>query len=159
LPLSLAKVPRFRLLVPLLAALAGMSVWAQPNALPRAVPVEPIPAIPEAFQFHSVVVLSDAHGNEQAHTFLRSLIDDPRFAATVNDIVVEFGNGRYQELMDRFVRGEEVPEASLRLVWQNTTKWRTLKAEEQLDAVLYLGPRSAMARDPYLLPFAPIPST
>jgi hypothetical protein len=88
-----------------------------------AVPVEPIPAILDAFRSHRVVALGEGrHGNEQGHAFRLSLIRDPRFAAAVNDIVVECGNARYQETMDRFVRGENVPYESLRLVWQNTTQ-------------------------------------
>jgi hypothetical protein len=38
------------------------------------------------------------------------------------DIVVEFGNARYQPVMDRFVSGEDVPYGELRQVWQNTTQ-------------------------------------
>jgi hypothetical protein len=88
-----------------------------------AVPVEPIAAILDAFRSHRIVALGEGrHGNEQGHAFRLSLIRDPRFAATVNDIVVECGNARYQETMDRFVRGENVPYESLRLVWQNTTQ-------------------------------------
>ena len=62
------------------------------------------------------------HGNEQAHAFRLALIRDPRFAAIVNDIVVECGNARYQDIMDRFVRGDDVPYETLRQVWQNTTQ-------------------------------------
>jgi hypothetical protein len=52
-----------------------------------------------------------------------ALIRDPRFVAVVNDIVVEFGNSRYQDLMDRFVDGDDnVPYAQLRHVWQDTTQ-------------------------------------
>jgi hypothetical protein len=92
-----------------------------------AVPLNPITAILEAFQTHSIVALGDgAHGNEQSHAFRLSLVRDPKFAATVNDIVVECGNARYQDLMDRFVRGDDVPEASLRQVWRNTTTPTTL---------------------------------
>jgi hypothetical protein len=50
------------------------------------------------------------------------LIRNRRFAATVNDIVVEFGSARYRSVMDRFVHGEAVPDAVLRQVWQNTTQ-------------------------------------
>jgi hypothetical protein len=49
-----------------------------------------------------------------------SLIRDLRFAKVVNDIVVEFGNSRYQDIMDRYVSGEDVPHAMLKKVWQNT---------------------------------------
>src|SRR5215471_15285827 len=67
-----------------------------------AVPVEPIPAIVEAFRSHAVVALGNVEfrGNEQAHAFQISLIRDPRFATVANDILVEFGNSRYQETMD-----------------------------------------------------------
>jgi hypothetical protein len=65
--------------------------------------------------------LGEDHGNEQGHAFRMRLLGDPRFATTVNDILVEFGNARYQELMDRFIRGEEVGHQALRRVWQDTT--------------------------------------
>ena len=104
----------------LFALLAAGSLAAQEQPKP-AVPVDPATAIVEAFKTHQVVAISDAHGNEQNQAFIKSLIRDPRFAATVNDIVIEFGNARYQGIVDRFVRGETVADDSLRLVWQNTT--------------------------------------
>jgi hypothetical protein len=39
----------------------------------------------------------------------------------VNDIVVESGNSRYQDVVDRFVSGQPVPDEALRQAWQNTT--------------------------------------
>jgi len=57
----------------------------------------------------------------------------------LNDIVLEFGNARYQDVIDRFVRGEEVPYDSLRQVWQNTTQvefeWDLPVYEELFRAV------------------------
>jgi hypothetical protein len=61
-------------------------------------------------------------GNEQSHAFQLELIRDPRFAAVANDILVEFGNSRYQDIMDRFVAGEDVPYESLRRAWRDTTQ-------------------------------------
>jgi hypothetical protein len=88
-----------------------------------AVPLEPISAILEAFKTHQIVALDEGdHGNEQAHAFRLSLVRDPRFAAVVNDVVVEFGSARYQDLMDRFVRGETVSNEDLRRAWQDTTQ-------------------------------------
>lgn len=84
-------------------------------------PIEPIGAITDAFRSHAVVALGEDHGNEQGHAFRMRLLRDPRFATTVTDILVEFGNARYQELMDRFVRGEQVGDQALRRVWQDTT--------------------------------------
>jgi hypothetical protein len=86
-----------------------------------AVPLEPITAIIGAFKTHRIVALDEGnHGNEQGHKFRLALIRDPRFSKVVNDIVVETGNSLYQDVMDRFVSGEEVPEKELRQVWQNT---------------------------------------
>lgn len=69
-------------------------------------PVDAILGILEAFDTHSVVALGEGdHNNEQGHAFRLSLIRDPRFPTIVNDIVVEFGNARYQDIMDRFVAG------------------------------------------------------
>src|ERR1700687_6235945 len=105
-------------------ALTAAFVQAQaPNASKPAIAVEPVEAILDAFRSHALVALGNVEGgNEQSHAFQLRLIRDPRFRATVNDIVVEFGNARYQDVMDRFVRGEEVPDDSLRQVWQNTTQ-------------------------------------
>jgi hypothetical protein len=49
------------------------------------------------------------------------LIREPRFADVVNDIVVESGNSRFQDVVDAFVSGRQVPDTTLRQVWQNTT--------------------------------------
>jgi hypothetical protein len=94
---------------------------SQASSLPPAQPIDAITAVVDAFRSHPLAALFDAHGNREAHTFLLSLIRDPRFAATVNDIVMSVGNARYQDVMDRFVRGEAVPYESLRLAWRNTT--------------------------------------
>ena len=112
-----------RLLATLLAVTFGAAgVTAQEPRPQPAVPVEPISAVLDAFEQHAVVALGDPHGNEQAHAFRLSLIRDPRFAAAVDDIVVEWGNARYQDVMDQFVSGDDVSDAELRKVWRNTTQ-------------------------------------
>jgi erythromycin esterase-like protein len=88
-----------------------------------AVPLDPVAAVIDAFRTHRVVALGEgSHGNRQAHAFRLALIRDPRFAAAVQDIAVEFGSARHQDVMDRFVNGEEVPYASLRRAWIDTTQ-------------------------------------
>ena len=87
-----------------------------------AIRVEPISGILGAFRSHQIVALGEGlHGNNQAHAFRLALIRDPRFASVVNDLVVEFGSGRYQTVMDAFVSGADVPYAELRKAWQDTT--------------------------------------
>ena len=128
--------------ITILAALAltASDVGAQTQSPRAAVPLDPIPAILDAFRSHPVVALGEGdHGNEQAHAFRLSLLRDARFADVVNDIVVEFGSARYQDVMDRFVAGGDVPETTLRQAWQNTTNaspiWDTPIYEEFFRAV------------------------
>ena len=85
-------------------------------------PIEPVVAILEATRTHQLVALSEVHGSEQFHAFLRLLVRDAGFAASVNDVVVEFGNAFYQDVIDRFVNSDDVPDDALREVWQNTTQ-------------------------------------
>ena len=108
--------------------LLGTALPASAQQTPRSsVPIEPISAIVDAFQSHPIVALTEGdHGNEQGHAFRLSLIRDTRFAAVVDDIVVEYGNARYQDVADRFVRGESVPREVLRQIWQNTTQPNTV---------------------------------
>ena len=81
---------------------AATSGRPQP-ADPPAKPIGPLAAIFDAFQSHELVSISSHHGNEQVNAFELALIRDRRFLGTVNDIVAEFGNARYQDLVDRFV--------------------------------------------------------
>jgi hypothetical protein len=108
-----------------LCAAAGLSTRseAQGSAARRATPVEVIPAILDAFRTHRIVSYPGGHtdGNE-VHAQLRALIRDPRFASTVNDIVVEFGSSRYQDLMDRYIRGDDVSDSAIRVAWLNAVQ-------------------------------------
>ena len=111
----------------MLAVLTTTPLTSQGTAPKPAIPVEPINAILDTFNRHQIVALGEGpHGNEQGHAFRLSLIRHPRFAATVNDIVVEAGNALYQDVIDRFMRGETVPDAVLRQVWLNTTQPNTV---------------------------------
>jgi hypothetical protein len=77
--------------------------------------LDAIATVLDAFRTHAVVALGEGpHGNEQAHAFRLALLRDPRFADTVNDIVVESGSANDQAVADRFVRGEDVPPNALR---------------------------------------------
>jgi hypothetical protein len=89
--------------------------------LPPSVPVEPVGAILDAFRSHAIVTISDSHGDPQMLAFTLALIRDPRLSTVVNDLVVEDGNARYQDLMNRYIRGEAVPLSALRQVWENHT--------------------------------------
>src|SRR5262245_31320351 len=87
--------------------------------------VHPQPAIPylvQSFDRYPLVAVSEMHGSRETMTLVKALIRAPEFAGRVNDIVVEFGNARYQALMDRYISGGNVPEDELRHVWEDTTQ-------------------------------------
>jgi hypothetical protein len=101
-------------------AIVGISAAAQQRSRPQAaVPIDPIGGIVDAFQSHQVVTLPGGFGPSR-RALLYSLLRDSRFQLAVNDIVVEFGSSRYQDAMDSFIRGEEVPYTELRRAWQDT---------------------------------------
>ena len=81
-----------------------------------------ITAVIRALQTHRLVGLGEAHGLQNHHDVLELLLADPRIAEVVDDIVVEFGNARYQPVMDRFISGQPVNDTDLRPAWRNTTQ-------------------------------------
>lgn len=117
--------PRFfpkSLLAGIAATIIGIGTgWGQEAVRPPAVPVEPVESILNAFASHDLVALTP-HGYEEEFDFLTSLLRTPSFQAAVDDIVVEFGSSRYQDVMDRFVGGEEVAYDELKDAWQQTTQ-------------------------------------
>lgn len=78
--------------------------------------------IVEAFDRHPIVALSEMHGNAESQALFTSLVRDPAFRTAVQDIVVEFGNARYQPVADRYVAGEDVAREELRRIWEDTTQ-------------------------------------
>lgn len=73
-----------------------------------------------AFHSHDLVMLGEIHGNQQEYDWLRDLVANPKFADIVDDIVMEFGNSRYQRAVDRYVSGENVPLEEVQGAWRDT---------------------------------------
>jgi len=72
----------------------------------------------DAFTGQRLVGIGESHGLQNHHDALQLLLMDPRLPEVVDDIVVEFGNARYQDTMDRFIAGRPVADADLRAVWR-----------------------------------------
>lgn len=121
-----------RLIALMLPFVAGSVTVPSQTRAP--VPVPAVDAVLDAFRTHAIVALGEGilHGDETAYQFRLTLVRDPRFAETVNDIVVEMGSARYQDVIDRFTRGEHVPDDVLRHVWQDTTQ-----PQELADRTIY----------------------
>lgn len=121
-------------LLQLVFGAAGTAQDAPPHA---AIPVDAVAAIVEAFRTHDIVTITDPHGNVQVQTFLLSLVRDPHFPNAANDIVIETASARYQDVIDRFVRGDDVEPGALRKAWEDHAVANSLgvQAEELLRAV------------------------
>jgi hypothetical protein len=103
-----------------------------------AVRLDPASVIIDAFKSHPVVALGEGpHGNEQGHAFRLARVRDPRFVSVVSDIVVESGSATYQDLMDRFIDGEEISESALREIRENTVTATTAWDRAIIDEFLY----------------------
>lgn len=95
--------------------------FAQTKPLPTVSPA--IDAVIAAFDHHPLVGIADAHGLAQEEDFYVELVRDPRFASKVQDILVEFGSASDQNIMDRYVDGQDVSYTELRKVWTDTVGW------------------------------------
>ena len=62
------------------------------------------------------------HGNAESQALFAALVRDSAFQALVSDIVVEFGNARYQDVVDRYVAGDDVLPDVLSRIWRETTQ-------------------------------------
>ena len=116
------------------------SVWLGARQALTPVPARPqdaMAAILSAFRTHEIVALTDPHGNVQVQAFLLGLVRDPRFAEAADDIVIEAASARYQDVIDRFVRGDDVERRVLRRAWEDHTVPNSLgtQAEELIHAV------------------------
>src|SRR4051794_17925694 len=77
-------------------------------------------ALLDAFATHQIVALGQVHDLRQEDDFILDLLHHPRFAETVDSIVVEFGNARFQSRVDRYIAGERVPRRALQHAWRDT---------------------------------------
>jgi hypothetical protein len=76
-------------------------------------------AIIRALDSFPIVAIGEVHRSQQLHDFLVHLLHDPRCLSTGGDLVVEFGNARYQDRVDRYVAGASIGEHALAQVWRD----------------------------------------
>jgi hypothetical protein len=117
-----------RLILAVLGAILEILGWVRwshpPQPLKDLTPVDAVAGIADALRTYPIIGLSsgDGHGDERGPAFVIALIRDSRISAAATDVVMEGANGRYQAVMDRYVRGESVPDAELRPIWDDTTQ-------------------------------------
>jgi hypothetical protein len=80
-----------------------------------------VTVIANALRTHAIVALGEgAHESEQDGAFRLTLLRDASIQAAADDIVTECGNSRYQDVIDRYVAGEDTPIETLRRVWEDS---------------------------------------
>jgi hypothetical protein len=140
--LQTAKVVFF-----LWCALSSLTAWpskaqvSAPHSVARTqgeVPQPAIPGILNAFRTYEVIAMEAGHDGKDVDDFILSLIRDSRFPESVNDIVVECGNVRYQGILDKYIAGENVPFAEVRHVWRETTVFQMCGASGFYDELFPL---------------------
>ncbi len=70
-------------------------------------------AIMQAFAKHNFVAIGDYHWNDAFVRYATELVVKPEFSQQVNHVVVEFGNAKYQSVLDDYLSGGEVSEDQL----------------------------------------------
>lgn len=85
----------------------------------RVAPQDATKAMIQAISTHQIVMFGETHGSKQEYEWLCKLVKTPEFADRVDDIVVEFGNSLYQKTVDRYIAGEDIPQAQVEKAWRN----------------------------------------
>jgi hypothetical protein len=102
--------------------LMGSQVIAQEQPSPAEADPQVVNAVDglfAAFETHDVVAIGEQHGIAELGNLYQALLRDPRFPDVVDAVVLEYGNARYQDLVDRYMNGEDVPYQELRQVWND----------------------------------------
>jgi hypothetical protein len=94
-------------------------------------PLDGVLGVLAAFDQAPIVALGEVHRLQELADFIVALLHHPRFPTVAQAIVVEFGNARYQDLIDRFVGGEPIEDTDLSWVW------RDLVSAPTSDAPIY----------------------
>jgi hypothetical protein len=74
------------------------------------------------FDSFDLVALGEWHNSPEDHDLRIRLIHHPDFPKRVRNIVVECGNSLYQDPLDRYIDGQDVPREEIRKVWRDTTQ-------------------------------------
>jgi hypothetical protein len=75
-----------------------------------------------AFDHVDIVALEETRGNKADSELRLRLVRDPDFPFRVNSIIVEFGNSLHQEILDRYIDGQDVSQVEIEQVWRDTTQ-------------------------------------
>lgn len=77
----------------------------------------------QQFEKYNIICLDEGpHGTLQSHAFIRTLLSNDSVSSKLNYLIVEFANIIYQDILDKYIYGEEVPDIELQKIWRNSTQ-------------------------------------
>ena len=77
----------------------------------------------QAFQHCNIIGLGEGgHHLENSHKFFQKMFDNKKIQETIDVVIVEFANADYQNILDRYIFGEEVSIKELRKIWRESTQ-------------------------------------
>lgn len=75
------------------------------------------------FQNHNIIGLGEGgHHLENSHQFFQKMFDNKKIQETIDIVIVEFASSDQQDLLDRYILGEDVTFNELRKVWRESTQ-------------------------------------
>jgi len=75
-----------------------------------------------ALERYPIVLMGEGnHLAAEPHEVLRRILSDDRIMETLDVVIVEFATATHQDVLDAFIRGEDVPIDELSAVWRNTS--------------------------------------
>ena len=106
-----------------LLSVIALLITAIPLSAKQAVVQEKdiVKAIIDQFDTSDLVGLGELHGSQADQDLRFQVIHSRAFARKVRIIVVEGLNALYQDELDRYIRGEDVPLARVQKVWRDST--------------------------------------
>ncbi len=87
-----------------------------------------------------VCLAEGGHQAREPHLFFRRVLADTSVLAELDVIIVEFAAGQHQAVLDAYIRGEDVPFATLSKVWRDTGQsprapWDSPLYQELLEVI------------------------
>ena len=118
-----------------LAAFLALSLRARAEA-PSSAAV--IAEIAKQFDQHPLILVGELHRWAELHAFIREMVRDPGFVCRADDIVIEFGNSRLQNIADDYAFGGNVTDAQLQSLWRETSvpfTWNSPVYQQLLETI------------------------
>jgi hypothetical protein len=79
--------------------------------------------IVQAFNNYNIIGLGEGeHHLKDSHIFFHKMLDNKKIQEIIDVIIVEFANVAYQDILDKYIFGEEVDIKELRKIWRESTQ-------------------------------------